>query len=380
MQKLWTLWTKNPLVPALAALGLILALAALGFAYFEAQTQGEEVGFFEGLWWAVVTLFTVGYGDFVPKTWPGRLLGIGVMATGIGLVSAVTGVMSSFLVERRFAKRRGKLSIMTSGHLLILGWNAHGLTLLESLRKYTALAQAPVVLVADMEPTLFEELAEASGLGARLQFVRGKPSAKAVVERANPSGATLAYLLADEALPPGEADNASVLAALTLRGLAPRLPLYAEALETQSREHLLRAGATKCLGRDELTGKALGFMAGHPVMHEFLHALLEGGQYGGLGFRPMSPEEKTMTWSALVRQAVAADGRLPVAVCRLPRELTLADVLDTTQALDSYILELFKSAGRDTALGSQGSRVVLNPGADVKLAEFDGLIFLPSGS
>jgi len=361
-------------------MGGILILAALGFAYFEAQTQGKPVGFFEGLWWAVVTLFTVGYGDFVPKTWPGRMLGIGVMASGIGLVSAVTGVMASFLVERRFEKRRGKLSIMTNGHLLILGWNAHGLTLLESLRRHKTLAQAPVVLVADMEPALFEELAEASALGDRLQFVRGKPSAKAVLERANPARAMLAYLLADEDLPPGEADNASVLAALTLRGLAPRLPLYAEALKTQSREHLLRAGATKCLGRDELAGKALGFMAGHPVMHEFLNAMLDGGDSGVLSFRPLSPEEKTMRWKDLVRQAVAADGRLPVAVCRLPRELTLTDVLDTTQALDSYILELFKSAGRDTALGSQGPRVVLNPGAEISLADYDGLIFLPSGA
>lgn len=380
MKKLWTLWTENPLIPALAAMGGILVLAAMGFAYFEAATQAEDVGFFEGLWWAVVTLFTVGYGDFVPKTWPGRLLGIGVMATGIGLVSAITGTMASLLVERRLEKQRGKLSIMTSGHVLILGWNAHGLTLLESLREQAPLAHAQVVLVADIDPARFEEVADASGLGGRLQFVRGAASAKAVLERANPSEALMAFLLAAEDIPAGEADNANVLATLTLRGMAPQLPLYAEARQAPNREHLLRAGVTKCLSRDELAVKALGFIATHPVMNEFLLALLSGGARGALSYRPMTQEEKTLAWTDLVRKAVALDGRLPVAVCRLPSTLSLSDVLDTTQALDNYILELFKNAGRDTGLGNQGARVVLNPGVGDSLADFDGILFLPSHS
>ena len=378
MKRLWTLWTENPLLPGLAGMVVILVLAALGFAYFEATTQAEDVGFFEGLWWAVVTLFTVGYGDFVPKTWPGRLLGIGVMASGIGLVSAVTGLMASWLVERRLEKQRGKRAIMTHGHVLILGWNAHGLTLLESLRQQMSLAQAPVVLVADIDPARYEEIADASGLGGRLQFVRGAASAKAVLERANPADALMAFLLAAEDIPPSEADNANVLAALTLRGLTRELPLYAEALQAPNREHLLRAGVTKCLSRDELVGKALGFVGSHPVMHEFLHALLSGGSCCALTYRPMTPEEKKLSWKDLVRQTVALDGRLPVAVCRLPSTLSLSDVLDTTQALDNYILELFKNAGRDTGLGSQGSRVVLNPNANESLADFDGILFLPT--
>ncbi len=376
MKKIWTLWTENPLIPALTGVGAILVLAALGFAYFEAATQGEHVGFFEGLWWAVVTLFTVGYGDFVPKTWPGRLLGIGVMASGIGLVSAVTGIMASWLVERRLEKQRGKRAVMTSGHILILGWNAHGLTLLEGLRKQASLAQAQIILVAGLDPARFEEVADASGLGDRLLFVRGAASSKTVLERANPSGASIAFLLADEDIPPAEADNANVLATLTLRGLAPNLPLYAEALQAPNREHLLRAGVTKCLSRDELVVKALGFVATHPVMYEFLLALLDGGAPGSLSYRPMTPDEKNMVWNDLVRNVVALDGKVPLAACRLPSSLSLSDVLDTTQALDNYILELFKNAGRHTGLGNQGARVVLNPGNRENLAEFDGILFL----
>lgn len=374
MKAAWTRWTEKPLALPLTVMAVILAASAVGFVYYESRTQAEPVGFFEGLWWAMVTLFTVGYGDFVPKTTPGRLLGMGVMVSGIGLVSTITGSLASAMVDRRFQKRRGLLPVTAEGHLLIMGFNGHGGFLVERLRRMAEFSKAPVVLAADMEQARFEEVAESLGLGTELSFVRGNTANKAVLERANPAKARLAYILARDDVPPGEADNLSVLTALTFRGLAPHVTLYAEALLDQSREHLLRAGVTKVLGREELTGKAMAFMAAHPVMHDVLQALLSGG--GVLRYRPLTQTEKAKGWPEVIRASLEQSGQLPVAVCRLPRELKLSDVLDATQALDGYIMELFQAAGHAAALGSQGPKVVLNPGPAANLAGFDGVIYL----
>ena len=53
-----------------------------------------------GLWWAIQTTTTVGYGDNVPTTTPGRLIASLVMLFGIGFLTVVTAAITSALIER----------------------------------------------------------------------------------------------------------------------------------------------------------------------------------------------------------------------------------------------------------------------------------------
>jgi voltage-gated potassium channel len=67
-----------------------------------------------GLWWAVQTVTTVGYGDVVPTHWVGRLIGAVVMLSGIGFVTVVTAAITALFVEsargRREEARGGSLA------------------------------------------------------------------------------------------------------------------------------------------------------------------------------------------------------------------------------------------------------------------------------
>jgi voltage-gated potassium channel len=54
----------------------------------------------DSLWWAVATVTTVGYGDVVPESGPGRLIAAGLMLTGLGLIPLVTSVVVSILVAQ----------------------------------------------------------------------------------------------------------------------------------------------------------------------------------------------------------------------------------------------------------------------------------------
>jgi voltage-gated potassium channel len=54
----------------------------------------------EGMWWAVQTVTTVGYGDVVPTGTAGRLIGSIVMLSGIAFISLVTASVTALLVEQ----------------------------------------------------------------------------------------------------------------------------------------------------------------------------------------------------------------------------------------------------------------------------------------
>ena len=60
---------------------------------------GEFKTFWDGVWWAVVTVTTVGYGDLYPSTVAGRIVGIVLMFVGIGFLAVLTATIASYFVK-----------------------------------------------------------------------------------------------------------------------------------------------------------------------------------------------------------------------------------------------------------------------------------------
>lgn len=83
--------------------GAILLVVSGGLALTDAErgqpgSTIDSVG--DGLWWAVVTVTTVGYGDTYPVTTVGRIIAVGLMIGGIAVLGLVTATLASWLVER----------------------------------------------------------------------------------------------------------------------------------------------------------------------------------------------------------------------------------------------------------------------------------------
>lgn len=79
----------------LVVIGVILLGAAAAYAA-EHPTNPQFADYGDSLWWAVVTLTTVGYGDIVPITTDGRLVGVMIMVAGIGVIGVLSGSLASF--------------------------------------------------------------------------------------------------------------------------------------------------------------------------------------------------------------------------------------------------------------------------------------------
>ncbi len=79
------------LMGVLGTVGLISVLVGNSIYIPEPQTFADA---FEGTWWSLVTMSTVGYGDFVPKTAIGKTLAAGLIMSGICMFAMVTAVVS----------------------------------------------------------------------------------------------------------------------------------------------------------------------------------------------------------------------------------------------------------------------------------------------
>lgn len=79
---------------------IIVVIGALGILDAEQNVEGALITSIEdALWWAIVTITTVGYGDLYPITALGRVIAVGLMISGIALVGSVTATLASWFVE-----------------------------------------------------------------------------------------------------------------------------------------------------------------------------------------------------------------------------------------------------------------------------------------
>ena len=85
-------------LPVLVILGVLLLISSTLMYYVEHDTNPEEFGSIpKAMWWGIATLTTVGYGDVVPATALGKLLGAVIAILGIGIFALPAGILTAAL-------------------------------------------------------------------------------------------------------------------------------------------------------------------------------------------------------------------------------------------------------------------------------------------
>jgi voltage-gated potassium channel len=93
-------------VRAVRAISAVTLLVTLASGVAMRLIDGKEfptIG--RGLWWAAQTVTTVGYGDVVPRTTPGRALALVVMVCAVAFLTVVTAAITAALIEREHHRR-----------------------------------------------------------------------------------------------------------------------------------------------------------------------------------------------------------------------------------------------------------------------------------
>ncbi len=99
---------------------LTIIFGSVGVYLVEHGHRGANItNLGDAFWWAIVTLATVGYGDYYPVTAAGRLIAVSMMLLGIGMFA----LLVSTLAHRRLQREESKLESRTEVQPIVLGHN-----------------------------------------------------------------------------------------------------------------------------------------------------------------------------------------------------------------------------------------------------------------
>lgn len=227
----------------------ILAYGTTGFMYFE-QAERPDLGWLDAAWWAIVTMTTVGYGDYFPQTAGGRwLVAMPTMALGVGLLGYLLSQFAGMVMELKMKAVRGQLAVEVKNHIIVCRYQGLGpfLKLVAEIRGDAKTGHQAIVLI---DPHLEELPGELAAAG--VAFVRGEPSREVVLEQAAWRSASHVLVQLDAHDPEGS-DDRNLKVVLTIERLHAPVRTIVHCRDPENVPFFQRAGADSVICTEALS-------------------------------------------------------------------------------------------------------------------------------
>ena len=346
--------------------------------YFEhSETEANIHSLWDGFWWAIVTVGTVGYGDRYPVSVAGRLVGLLLIFSGVGLMSLLTATIASVFVERKIKEEKGLETVKVKDHIVICGWNQHTEEVLQGLTNSGSLENISVVLINELSIDEMDAI-KTKYKKYELKFLRGDYVHEDVLLRANIKKARFALIMADlsGSHSRDRIDERTALAALTIKSIAPQVKIIAELLDEANKPHLRRTNVDEIIVRGEHLGSLLASAIISPGLPRVLSSIMSLGEKDKLWKAdiPKSYVGKTFKeLSAYFRERQA----IIIGVMREKKDMKLQDLLsDNTSIIDNFIREKLKEAKKSFYVEKNDTNSVINPDDNYIILPEDNAIVL----
>ena len=347
--------------------GLVLRMLEIGKI-----TEGEAP-----FWWAIVTMTTVGYGDFAPKTPEGRMFAVLVMFAGISLTAMFTAIISSIFVAKRIREEKGLEKVNIKNHIILCGWNRNADKIIDSIQYLAERGRKDIVLINDLDE---EEIARLKTRyrKIRLHFVAGDYTSEQVLVKANLEVAeTVIIIPSDISDSIHNPDDKTILAALTIKGLEPNIRLIAYLHNRENLTHIKRANANEVVISDDFGAYMLASHVMDPGIPQTVNRLLDNVSKNRFKRVDIPSEFIGKPFDNLFNHFRKKNNSILVGIFSEEENLGIGEILSAdTLALDAFIERKLKEGGISLKEESKIS-LEINPGSNYRIKDGNRAIIIP---
>ena len=333
-------------------------------------------GILDAIYWAVVTIATVGYGDVVPSSPLAKVLALVIILSGPALLSLLTASIASMLVEKKIREGEGLETIKDRDHVIICGWNENGEKVVDGILLQLKGTKPKIVLVNELDKEDIQSI-QVQYKDHDIAFVRGNFVKEEVLARANLPRARAAIVLAD--LSGGrtmdKADERTIFGTMAIKSMAAKVRTCAALLHGENREHLARANVDEIIVRGESAGALLATGAVSPGLADSVKSLVNNQDPNKLWRVPVPSRFADKTFGELLPYFRDKFQALLVGVVREKESIKLEDILSGDSTfIDDFIKKKFEESGKDFFGDKKDVSVIVNPPDDYLLGPNDWVI------
>lgn len=343
------------------------------------MSSGDFESPLDALWWGMVTLTTVGYGDYSPVSIPARLLAIIMMLSGMVIASILSGTIASIYVDRKIREGKGLQDINFKNHVVLAGWNRYAKGLIESLMHRFPVGDFRLALISEMTPEAFDEI-RVGFPDLDVKFVRGDIANETVLKRSNITSAKSCIIIPDESGNKSflAADDKTILSALAVKSLNNDLHLTAQIIHDQNATHLKRAQVDEIIYGDEIIRHLLSNSTVMQGIPEVLKEMLDPTSSKRLHLDSIDNAFVGKRFKDLAMHYLEGDKGICIGILSEERSIGLVDILsEDSSGIDAFIKRKFLEAEINLAEEQEVSlKININPGNEYGIKSDDSVFVI----
>lgn len=255
---------RQRLHPIAIVVGLLAVLTAFVFLliHFESGAPGASIQTVpDALWYMVVTLTTVGYGDYYPVTVEGKLIGLFIILGSIGflgyLIGRITNGISKFVEQ----KKLGQFGTRFEDHFLIVGWNPFARQVCEQI---LATGHKVAVVTKDREQV---ELIHSLANDEQLFVLFAEYSDMEALEKANVEHASKVFVNLPD-------DGETLVFIINLKKRHPNLEFVVLLKQPELKDTFRSLGVSYTISKEEIASRLVASFIFEPDVAFFTEDLM----------------------------------------------------------------------------------------------------------